>query len=99
MVLKDLSRDGSDLEIRQEFYKYLEKYLYSIINQTHYLAYDEARKFIHTLKFNNIEQWTDYKNGQLNGYEPKPENIPDRPQDIYENRGWVDFKDWIGVEK
>ncbi len=35
--------------------------------------------------------------GTLKGFEPKPNNIPSSPNNIYKNNGWIDFGDWLGT--
>ena len=50
-----------------------------------FLQFEEIRKFVHSLEFNNIEQWKEYcKSGN------KPEYIPSLPSRTYK-------KEWKGV--
>jgi superfamily II DNA or RNA helicase len=63
-----------------------------------YLSFEEAKSFIHSLKLTSTGDWANYKKNQLKGYEPKPENIPDKPQTTYKKHGWKDFNDWIGLD-
>jgi superfamily II DNA/RNA helicase len=64
-----------------------------------YLPFEEAKVFMYSLKLTSIEDWIKYKKGELEGYDPKPENIPEKPQKIYKNKGWKDFENWIGLDK
>lgn len=56
-----------------------------------YLPFEEARAFVHNLKFDRINKWYIYcKLGD------KPDNIPSKPERVYKNSGWLSFCDWIG---
>lgn len=59
-----------------------------------YLSYVEARTFIHSLKLKSLKEWQNYcKSGK------KPENIPTGVHRFYENKGWIDMTDWLGIER
>jgi hypothetical protein len=58
--------------------------------KVYFLPFEEAKKFVHTLKLKNQKEWLNYcKNN-------KPDNIPSTPRDVYKNKGWVSFGDWLG---
>lgn len=58
-----------------------------------YRDFFEAREFVRSLKFKNIEQWTDYcKSGK------KPIDIPSYPDKPYKNKGWINWADWMGKD-
>jgi hypothetical protein len=57
-----------------------------------FLPFAEARDQVRRLKLNDIKDWSRYcKSGQ------KPDGIPSRPDDIYENNGWISWGDWLGT--
>ncbi len=57
-----------------------------------YRSYNEARKFVRSLKFKNFEQWKEYtKSGK------KPDDIPANPYQTYENKGWLGMGDFLGT--
>jgi superfamily II DNA or RNA helicase len=59
-----------------------------------YREFNEARSFVHSLKFNNSYDWIDYcKSGN------KPNDIPSKPNETYKNKGWVGMSDWLGHGK
>jgi len=62
-----------------------------------YLPFKEAREFVIKL---NLEagQWKAYSNNQLDGFDPKPVNIPKIPKKIYKDKGWIDFDNWLGLD-
>ncbi|KIM03075.1 MAG: hypothetical protein KN64_13155 [Sulfurovum sp. AS07-7] len=64
-----------------------------------WLPFEEARLFTKNLKLQNISEWRLYTKGELDGYEPRPINIPRTPEFIYRNCGWIGFKDFLGIDK
>jgi Integrase repeat unit len=57
-----------------------------------YLYFAEAREFVHTLGLKNSKGWRRYcKSGK------KPEDIPSAPEQVYKNKGWKSWGDWIGT--
>lgn len=34
----------------------------------------------------------------LNNIAPLPNNIPTQPHNVYKNKGWIDYKDWLGMQ-
>lgn len=61
-----------------------------------YRPFDEAKKFIQALCLKNQKEWGLYCRGQLPGHDPKPDDIPANPQQIYKNKGWKSLGDWLG---
>ena len=60
-----------------------------------YLSFEEARNFARKLKLKNVKEWNLYCKYKLNGYNNKPANIPNNPQNAYKLDGWRGFKDWL----
>jgi len=57
-----------------------------------YLKFNDARKFAHSLKLKNRDEWEQYrKSGK------KPESIPAMPNQVYKNKGWINTGDWLGT--
>ena len=55
-------------------------------------TFDEARKFVHSLKLTGQAEWGNYcKSGE------KPNDIPNSPSDVYRNKGWDGWGDWVGT--
>lgn len=58
-----------------------------------YRSFEEARKFVHLLNFQNSGDWKEYcKSGK------KPDGIPSTPYRIYKKE-WIDWKDFLGIDK
>ena len=61
-----------------------------------YRKFEEARRFVHTLKLNSWSEWTKYCNG---GYPDKPAlpaDIPMNARDVYRDSGFTSASDWLG---
>jgi len=58
-----------------------------------FLSYNEAREIVHQFKLTSENEWRTFKNNGL-----KPENIPAKPENVYKNKGWKGFQDWLGYE-
>ena len=59
--------------------------------------FKEARDFIHTLGLKNQVEWRQYLQGELPGKRPKPSDIPAKPSQIYQGKGWQGLGDWLGT--
>jgi superfamily II DNA or RNA helicase len=58
-----------------------------------YRPFEDARKFVHTLNFIQINDWRVYcKSGK------KPNDIPSRPDIAYKKFGWISYGNWLGTE-
>ena len=57
-----------------------------------YRTFNEARKFVRSLKLKSGEEWKAYKrSGKL------PIDIPVAPQHAYLKKGWQGMRDWLGT--
>lgn len=59
--------------------------------------FEEARKFVHSLKLKNLKQWHKYVKGLLKNQDPKPSDIPNSPELVYKEFGWQGYGDWLGT--
>jgi len=57
-----------------------------------YLEFKRARKLIRSLKLKNSKEWKDYSSTR------RPNNVPANPSKIYKDHGWIDTKDWFGIQ-
>ena len=55
-------------------------------------SFEDARKFVHALKLNNDKEWKEYCNSGN-----KPNDIPSAPNELYKNKGWISWGDWLGT--
>jgi hypothetical protein len=68
------------------------KNISNIKSSQNFLSFEDARKFVHTLKIKDQNEWANYCNSGN-----RPENIPSNPTQVYKNKGWVSFGDWTGT--
>jgi len=60
--------------------------------QRQYLSFEEARRYVHSLKLSSLIEWRTYaKAGN------KPDNIPSSPWRVYKGKGWSSAGDWLGT--
>jgi hypothetical protein len=59
--------------------------------------FNEAREFVRSLNLNGQIEWRLYCKGELEGYEPKPLDIPANPQSVYGEDLWINTADWLGT--
>jgi len=62
------------------------------------VSFEEAKKFVRSLKLKNEYEWNNYKNGKYEHLEPLPSNIPKLPRNYYKDDGWVGIRNWLGVD-
>ena len=56
-----------------------------------FLDFNDAREYVRKLKIISGEKWKEYcKSGK------KPKNIPNSPYNVYKDKGWKSFPDFIG---
>ena len=55
-----------------------------------FLNYKKAKLFMKSQKLKNYNEWLIYRKTK------RPKNIPTAPNYIYRNKGWKDFKDFLG---
>ena len=58
-----------------------------------FISFEEAREFVRNLGLSSKIEWHIYcRSGQ------RPKNIPGKPSDVYKNKGWENWKDWLGID-
>ena len=57
-----------------------------------FYPFNEAREFVRKLGIKSVSEWQKYcKSGD------KPNNFPSTPQEIYKNKGWTTWGDFLGT--
>ncbi len=62
-----------------------------------YRSFNEARSFARNLGLASSSEWNSYAKGELTGIAPLPADIPAVPRNVYKNKGWISFGDWLGT--
>jgi hypothetical protein len=60
-------------------------------------TFDEAKRFVHSLKLKNLIQWNLYIKGELPHRKRMPKDIPTNPMLVYKENGWAGYGDWLGT--
>lgn len=60
----------------------------------YFISFKEAREFVRKLKLEGCKEWKNYSRS-----EKKPKNIPAAPNETYRNKGWKNFRDWLGTKR
>lgn len=58
-----------------------------------YRPFEEAREWARSLNFKLHKEWRKLDVSSL------PPDIPKNPSSTYKNKGWINYYDWIGVDK
>ena len=62
------------------------------VGRLNWRSFEEARKFVHSLKLKSGREWKDYcKTGN------KPQDIPTDVEIKFRNEGWLNMGDWLGT--
>ena len=61
-----------------------------------YRPFTDAQSFVRSLKLSTHKEWVKYYKGGLEGYPPKPKDIPANPRRTYNGKGWKNTPDWLG---
>jgi predicted helicase len=58
-----------------------------------WMPFNEARTFVHTLNLKGESEWREYYRSGT-----KPDDIPSAPDQLYKNKGWKSWSDWLNTE-
>ncbi len=62
-----------------------------------YRRFDDARAFVRNLTLKKRDEWVDYCKGKLSQRSKLPSDIPTQPGQVYANKGWSGWGDWLGT--
>ncbi|MDA2916954.1 DEAD/DEAH box helicase family protein [Nitrospinae bacterium AH_259_B05_G02_I21] len=71
----------------------------SIDSRPFWRPFEEAREFARNLGLRSKSEWKRYCNGELPHIEARPEDIPANPYQVYKDKGWVNWSDWLGTKR
>ncbi|MDP1683294.1 MAG: DEAD/DEAH box helicase family protein [Burkholderiales bacterium] len=60
--------------------------------------YEEAKSFVHTLGLRTTREWEAFCQGKYPHKGTRPPDIPRSPEAYYRDKGWKDYKDWLGLK-
>ena len=61
-------------------------------------SYEEAKSFVHKLGLRSTREWEAFCQGKYTHKGTRPPDIPRSPEAYYRDKGWKDYKDWLGLE-
>lgn len=61
-------------------------------------SYEEAKTFVHKLSLRTTREWEAFCQGKYPHKGSRPPDIPRSPEAYYRDKGWKDYKDWLGME-
>ena len=64
------------------------------LNGERYRSFQEARTFARKLKLKNQKDWFSWIKS-----ENMPNDIPNSPDSVYKNKGWISWGDWLGTDR
>lgn len=67
--------------------------LWEKLGKLSWMPFEEARNYVRALKISSGQGWRDYLKLKI-----LPNNIPNRPESVYANEGWIGIADWLGIE-
>ena len=68
--------------------------LWDKLSRFNWMPFEKAREFVRGLGLKSQKEWREYLTSKS-----KPYNITSKPERVYQNVGWISFKDWIGTLK
>ena len=57
-----------------------------------FVSFSEAREFARSLGFKSTKEWQDWSKTK-----EKPSNIPATPDNVYRDKGWKGYRDFLGI--
>ena len=85
---------SSELLDEKDLTAQLQIKIWENLSKFQWMPFEEAREFVRGLRFNNVNEWNSYTKSVNKLY-----NIPNHPIDVYKNKGWVSFGDWLGTNR
>ncbi len=61
-------------------------------HQRDYRSFAKARNYVHTLELKNQKSWFEFSKSNK-----KPEDVPIVPNQVYKDKGWISWGDWLGT--
>jgi hypothetical protein len=63
-----------------------------------FLPFEQARALIRKLGLKNQKEWFGYCAGKFPNLPSKPLEIPSNPAKKYKKLGWINLRDWLGID-
>lgn len=94
-IYKNLDKNNTILKMKRKYNKFVNGGKINICSKDKkYLKFKDARKYIRVLKLSGVNDWKEYCKGGN-----KSENIPSDVYNVYKDRGWTNWHDFLGISK
>jgi hypothetical protein len=67
--------------------------------QVVFLPFAQARSFVQSIGIKSESEWRKFCRGKLSDKGAFPANIPRTPNEVYANKGWAGWADWLGTKR
>jgi len=81
----------------KDFTRELELQVWNKLAKLSWMPYENAQTFVKKLQFKNNSDWREYVAGKLNNLPKKPEDLPQNPDHVYNNKGWEGWGLFLGT--
>ena len=81
----------------KDFTRELELQVWDKLAKLSWMPFEEAKKFVISLRLSSSSYWKMYCRGNINRLPVKPKDIPNKPDHVYKNIGWKSWGDWLGT--
>jgi superfamily II DNA or RNA helicase len=75
-----------------EFSNKIRSKIWEKVAKINWRNFSDAKNFVHSLQLKKQFEWREYAKSK-----DKPEDIPADPPQVYKNKGWKSFGDWLGT--
>ena len=88
--------DGAALDA-ETFVNSIELQCWSRLAKLSWRPFEEARAFVNGLQLTGQSEWREYCKGRLPSKGMLPKDLPASPNQVYKDRGWFSWGDWLGT--
>jgi len=61
-------------------------------------SFKAARDFVRSLELRNAKEWATWASGKMPEKGSRPIDIPSAPYQVYQDKGWTGWRDWLGTD-
>ena len=96
-VIIDIPEQLAEKIDENKFVRELELKAWNKLAKLSWMPFEEAREFVNSLNLKKKEEWNRYCKGEFDHLPFKPFDIPNAPNAVYKNAGWIGYGDWLGT--
>lgn len=81
----------------EEFAREIDLKCWDRLAQLSWRPFEEAREFVQRLELKNQGEWRTFCKRKMSNKEQLPKDIPVAPEQVYRDKGWNGYGDWLGT--